>query len=269
MSVGQETSSSVTIELPNGFPSRIGETPEAFAREFRLAAAIEWYREGRISQGKAAELAGLGRWEFIEALGRAKVNVIHEEVLLDDVEQAVRSDRDLSSERADDAERHYKAMRSWKQPEAGRREARVFWISSEEEGARWLARRLRDESQVEALHAAVSTLTAMGEVAIGPAVEALSDDPSPDQALTLLKALGWIGESGTHPTLGGAQAELVLADFLQHDDPDIRESAAYAMRLLRPERAERWLNHRLRDEKSPEVVEAIEGELSRHSTRRA
>jgi len=61
---------------------------------------------------------------------------------------------------------------------------------------------------------------------------------------------------------------LVLADLLQHDDPDIREAAAHAMRLLRPDRAERWLGHRLRDEKNPEVVEAIEGVLSRHSTRR-
>jgi Uncharacterised protein family (UPF0175)/HEAT repeats len=269
MSVGQETSSTVTIELPNGFPGKIGGTPEAFAREFRLAAAIEWYREGRISQERAAMFAGLGRWEFIEALGRVKVNVIHEEVLLEVAEQAVRSDRDLSLERAEDAERHYRAMRSWKQAEPARREARAFWLSSDEAGARWLARRLRDESQVEALHAALATLTAMGEVAIGPAVEALGDDPAPDQTLTLLRALGWIGEPGTHPTLGGAQAELVLADFLQHDDPDIRESAAHAMRLLPPVRAERWLSHRLRDEQNPEVVEAIEEELSRHSTGRA
>ena len=27
----------------------------------RLAAAIEWYREGRISQGQGAEIAGLNR----------------------------------------------------------------------------------------------------------------------------------------------------------------------------------------------------------------
>src|SRR5438270_7099437 len=76
MSAGQDTSSTVTIELPEGFPAGIGGTPEAFAREFRLAAAIEWYREGRVSQGQAAGFAGLGRADFLDELARAKVPAV-------------------------------------------------------------------------------------------------------------------------------------------------------------------------------------------------
>lgn len=42
--------------------------------ELRLAAAVKWYEMGRISQDKAAELAGLGRGAFLEALSRFKVS---------------------------------------------------------------------------------------------------------------------------------------------------------------------------------------------------
>ncbi len=33
-----------------------------------LAAAVKWYETGRISQGKAAEIAGILRAEFLAAL---------------------------------------------------------------------------------------------------------------------------------------------------------------------------------------------------------
>ncbi len=62
-----------TIELPGSVLAGFAGTPEAFARELRVAAAVEWYREGRVSQGLGAEIAGLGRAEFLEALARAKV----------------------------------------------------------------------------------------------------------------------------------------------------------------------------------------------------
>jgi predicted HTH domain antitoxin len=95
MGSGQETSSTVTIELPEGFPSGIGGSPEEFAREFRLAAAIEWYREGRVSQGQAAEFAGLGRAEFLNELARAKVPAYQASVdeLMEEVDRAVEAYR--------------------------------------------------------------------------------------------------------------------------------------------------------------------------------
>ncbi|MBP6582316.1 MAG: UPF0175 family protein [Chromatiaceae bacterium] len=44
--------------------------PEEFLRELRLAAAVKWYELERVSQGRAAEIAGVSRAEFIDALGK-------------------------------------------------------------------------------------------------------------------------------------------------------------------------------------------------------
>ena len=77
-------------------------------------------------------------------------------------------------------------------------------------------------------------------------------------------ALGWLGDLHERPTLEGAQGELILADLLQHNDPDIREAAACAMRLLRPGRAAHWLTSRGRVEPDVAVRAAIEGEFGRY-----
>ena len=45
----------------------------AFANELRLLAAIKLYELGRLSSGRAAELAGMPRVEFLLTLGRYKV----------------------------------------------------------------------------------------------------------------------------------------------------------------------------------------------------
>ena len=42
--------------------------------EMRLAAAVKWYEMGTLSQSKAAEIAGLSRAEFIDALNRFRVS---------------------------------------------------------------------------------------------------------------------------------------------------------------------------------------------------
>ena len=48
-------------------------SPSEFARELRIAAAVQWYAQGKVSQGKAAELAALTRSEFLDELYRRKV----------------------------------------------------------------------------------------------------------------------------------------------------------------------------------------------------
>ena len=60
----------VQFDLPEDTLSILRSTPETFVRELRLAAAVKWFETGRLSQGKAAELAGVSREEFHEALAR-------------------------------------------------------------------------------------------------------------------------------------------------------------------------------------------------------
>jgi len=45
----------------------------AFARELRMLAAVKLYELGRLSSGRAAELAGMPRVEFLLNLERYKV----------------------------------------------------------------------------------------------------------------------------------------------------------------------------------------------------
>jgi predicted HTH domain antitoxin len=65
----------MTIDLPDKVLSELRSSPEAVEKDVRLAAAIEWYRRGLLSQGRAAELAGVPRADFIDELARRKVEV--------------------------------------------------------------------------------------------------------------------------------------------------------------------------------------------------
>src|SRR5262249_37151017 len=64
----------ITIEVPDNLGLAVAESEEDLPRALRLAAAIQWYGQGLISQGKGAELAGLTRAGFLQALSDAKVD---------------------------------------------------------------------------------------------------------------------------------------------------------------------------------------------------
>jgi predicted HTH domain antitoxin len=64
----------VTLELPEEVFSALKRSPEEFARDLRLAAAIHWYERGEVSQEKAARIAGMDRTDFLAELAREKAN---------------------------------------------------------------------------------------------------------------------------------------------------------------------------------------------------
>jgi predicted HTH domain antitoxin len=78
----------VVFEFPPTVFSALRKAPEEFASEMRLAAAIHWYSQGMISQGKAAEIAGLSRIEFLGELFRRKIPAV--QVTLEELRSELR-----------------------------------------------------------------------------------------------------------------------------------------------------------------------------------
>jgi len=63
-------------------------TPQ-FTEEMRVAAAAKWYELGKISQEKAAEIAGLNREEFMLTLSSLQVSPFQYTVL--EIEEELRN----------------------------------------------------------------------------------------------------------------------------------------------------------------------------------
>lgn len=64
----------ITVDIPEGSLASLHKDPESFAREMRIAAAVQWYERRQLSQERAAELAGLSRPAFVDALSRYGVS---------------------------------------------------------------------------------------------------------------------------------------------------------------------------------------------------
>ena len=64
------------IEVPDSAFSSLRKAPGQFATELTLAACVKWYELGRLSQAKAAEIAGVSRAAFLDALREYRVPAI-------------------------------------------------------------------------------------------------------------------------------------------------------------------------------------------------
>ena len=65
--------SDVTLEIPEEFARSFGTTEEEVKCNAKIELAIEMYREGKWSTGKAAGFVSMNRWQFMDILKARKV----------------------------------------------------------------------------------------------------------------------------------------------------------------------------------------------------
>jgi predicted HTH domain antitoxin len=80
----------VILEYPDNLELAVQATPEEMQAQIRLMAALKMFELGKLSSGKAAELAGLSRAEFLEMCGRYRVPVFN--YAPGEIEDELRSD---------------------------------------------------------------------------------------------------------------------------------------------------------------------------------
>ena len=79
--------SKVTISIPQDLARILGVRVNELPRIVKLYLATELYREGKVSLGKAAEIAELSKWEMMEILASKGIPLQYdEEDLKEDVE---------------------------------------------------------------------------------------------------------------------------------------------------------------------------------------
>lgn len=67
--------STLTLEIPEEFANSFGATQEEASRNAKTELAIEMYREGKWSTGKAGKFCGMTRIAFMDLLRDRKVEM--------------------------------------------------------------------------------------------------------------------------------------------------------------------------------------------------
>lgn len=82
-----------TLTYPQGFPQMLKMSEGEFVEELRFLAAAKMYELGRLTAGKAAQLAEMKRLDFIYRLGTIGVPAIN--LRDEEVDAEIQAARDL------------------------------------------------------------------------------------------------------------------------------------------------------------------------------
>jgi predicted HTH domain antitoxin len=66
--------SAVQVEIPEETLISLKTDPESFAQDLKILAAVKLFELGKLSSGRAAQLAGMTRVEFLLILRRYQVS---------------------------------------------------------------------------------------------------------------------------------------------------------------------------------------------------
>ena len=65
----------ILLEIPDEVLISLKETPSEFSRDLLMLAAVKLYQMGKLSSGRAAQLAGIPRVSFLQSLSRYDVPI--------------------------------------------------------------------------------------------------------------------------------------------------------------------------------------------------
>jgi predicted HTH domain antitoxin len=66
--------SMVQIDIPDEVLISLKESPETISQELSILAAVKLFELGKLSSGRAAQLAGMTRVKFLDKLGYYRVS---------------------------------------------------------------------------------------------------------------------------------------------------------------------------------------------------
>jgi len=81
------------MKYPSGFELAVHMTKVELEYQIRLMAALKMFELGKISSGRAAELAGMTRVEFLETCGKYNVSMFNYPP--EDLEQQLKKDLEV------------------------------------------------------------------------------------------------------------------------------------------------------------------------------
>lgn len=81
----------IVINIPEEIMLCLKETYSDISKEICMIAAVKLYELGKLSSGRAAQMAGLSRVSFLSRLSHYKVSIfdLSEEEILEDLQNAM------------------------------------------------------------------------------------------------------------------------------------------------------------------------------------